>query len=205
LLLARRRIAAYSLRMTHATDDRPILFAFDGSDHAGRAGRTSSCSSRPSSFARTSPTPPGHDHPAILQEPEVQGVQSIDPSGIDPARRQDQAARTVAHQPAAARAQEDRVRPPRHRGLSADSHPVTGQQAPATKPLRDAGPGRGRSRDDPVIRIAGVERCERSEGRDAEDWRPPAGSFRGGGYLGSPPLSSSGHALGSRLLITGMR
>ena len=39
MLLARRRIAAYSLRMTHATDDRPILFAFDGSDHAKTAMR----------------------------------------------------------------------------------------------------------------------------------------------------------------------
>ena len=73
------------------------------------------------------------------------------------------------------------------------------------KPLRDVGPGRGRSRDDPMIRIAGGERRERSEGREAEDCWPPAGGFRGGGYLGSPPLSSSGHALGSRLLITGMR
>jgi hypothetical protein len=64
--------------------------------------------------------------------------------------------------------------------------------------------GDGRD-DDPMIRIAGVERRERSEGREAEDCGPPAGGFRGGGYLGSPPLSSSGHALGSRLLITGMR
>jgi hypothetical protein len=56
-----------------------------------------------------------------------------------------------------------------------------------------------------MIRIAGVERRERSEGREAEDCWPPAGGFRGGAYLGSPPLSSSGYALGSRLLITGMR
>jgi hypothetical protein len=54
------------------------------------------------------------------------------------------------------------------------------------KPLRDVGPGRGRSRDDPMIRIAGVERRERSEGREAEDCgRRPAG-FRGGGYLFGP-------------------
>lgn len=39
MLLARRWIAAYFLRMTHATDDRPILFAFDGSDHAKTAMR----------------------------------------------------------------------------------------------------------------------------------------------------------------------
>jgi hypothetical protein len=80
-----------------------------------------------------------------------------------------------------------------------------GGKPPAPKALRDVGQGRGRSRDDPMIRIAGVERRERSEGREAEDCWPPAGGFRGGGYLGSPPLSSSGHALGSRLLITGMR
>jgi hypothetical protein len=56
-----------------------------------------------------------------------------------------------------------------------------------------------------MIRIAGVAPRERSEGRQAEDCRPPAGGFRAGGYLRSPPLSSSRHALGSRLPITGMR
>jgi hypothetical protein len=56
-----------------------------------------------------------------------------------------------------------------------------------------------------MIRIAGVDRRERSEGREAEDCWPPAVGFRGGAYLGSPPLSSSGYALGSRLLATGMR
>ena len=38
-----------------------------------------------------------------------------------------------------------------------------------------------------MIRIAGVERRECSEGREAEDCWPPAGGFRGGGYLGAPP------------------